>query len=386
MTTRFRWAAHVLASLAFILSVCLSSILVAVFSTPVAASDDTMVFRTEPPDPQFVIVTGNAWNIYAEGVIDADAPKRAEQLIEQLHIPPNSFVYLNSPGGNLYAGMELGRVFRKSGFSTSVGKQSGPRSPSAGVCLSACTLTFLGGRFRFLPAESTYGVHRFFLTGSVAGSVAPADALAAGQIFSADILQYIREMGADPELLNEMTRAGSDEINVLPKSRLKELSVVNDGEGKTTWTVESKGNPVSMLYLKGERDTWLGLNKFLLYCDPSGKKVLVAIFDPQGRGDEVMAMHANSIMVDDQVIHLSDKMMIGPTMSNDLVVTYVILNDGIVERLRSASSVGISFQYSYEAPAFLGFQAMDFTGGRDQFVGLLSSCKSSAPTATLPRQ
>ena len=47
----------------------------AVFSTPVAGADDTMVFRTEPPDPRFVVATGTAWNIYAEGIIDKDAPQ-----------------------------------------------------------------------------------------------------------------------------------------------------------------------------------------------------------------------------------------------------------------------------------------------------------------------
>ena len=104
------------------------------------------------------------------------------------------------------------------------------------------------------------------------------------------------------------------------------------------------------------------------------------MFDPQGRGDEIMSMHANSILIDDQAIHVTAKMMMGPMMSNGLINALVILSD----RLRSASSVGIAFQYSYDAPAFLGFQGMDFTGGRDQFVGLLSSCKSGAPTATLP--
>jgi hypothetical protein len=112
----------------------------------VADSDDRMVFRTEPPDPRFVSATGTAWNIYAEGSIDQDASKRLEQLIEQFQIPVWSTVYLNSPGGNPFAAMELGRVFRKHAFNTSVGKQSGPWKASAGECFSACTLAFLGGK------------------------------------------------------------------------------------------------------------------------------------------------------------------------------------------------------------------------------------------------
>jgi hypothetical protein len=208
--------------LAFIFSVCQAAILVAVFSTPGAASDDTMVFRTEPPDPQWVGFTGTGWNIYAERTIDADAPKRVEQLIQQSQIPRGSFVYLNSPGGNLVAAMELGRVFRKNSFNTYIGEQSGERKTSAGVCFSACTLTFLGGKFRFLPPDATYGVHRFFLN----GEVPQADAVDTSQTMSAATLEYIREMGVDPELLSEMSRAGSNEINVLSKSRLQELNVV----------------------------------------------------------------------------------------------------------------------------------------------------------------
>jgi hypothetical protein len=82
-----------------------------------------------------------------------------------------------------------------------------------------------------------------------------------------------------------------------------------------------------------------------------------------------MAMHANSIFIDDDVLHVADKMMIGPTMSNGLLTAMIVLDDDTVERLRSARQVGFAFQYSYDAPTFLGFQAMDFSGGRDQLVG-----------------
>lgn len=54
-----------------------------------------MVFRIEPPDPKYFPVLGNQWKIFAEGVIDSDAPQRAEKLIEQFNIPVNSTVYLN---------------------------------------------------------------------------------------------------------------------------------------------------------------------------------------------------------------------------------------------------------------------------------------------------
>ena len=58
--------------------------------------------------------------------IETETPKLFENLIERYHVPSYSTVYLNSPGGNLYAGMELGRVIRKNGLYTAVGKLSEP--------------------------------------------------------------------------------------------------------------------------------------------------------------------------------------------------------------------------------------------------------------------
>ena len=60
---------------------CLCAVcLFVVLFVPKAGADDKMVFRTEPPDPKFVMVTGNAWTIYAESIIDKDAALRRKSL------------------------------------------------------------------------------------------------------------------------------------------------------------------------------------------------------------------------------------------------------------------------------------------------------------------
>ena len=102
------------------------------------------------------------------------------------------------------------------------------------VCLSACTLAYLGGVFRFLDDRSKYGVHRFFSTRQQFDSDA-------AQVVSSVVVQYIREMGADPNLFSQMTKAGKDEINVLARPQLEALGVVTAGAEDTRWTIESTG-------------------------------------------------------------------------------------------------------------------------------------------------
>ena len=99
-----------------------------------------MEFNGQAPRlPQQVV--GNAWEIYADGVIDQTTDQRLESFLISNKIPNKSSIYLNSPGGNLLAGMKLGRAIRKYGLFTYVGKQ-GPEmyKSEAGECYSACSL------------------------------------------------------------------------------------------------------------------------------------------------------------------------------------------------------------------------------------------------------
>ena len=98
--------------------------------------------------------------IYLDGEIDAATPKRLSHVLST--IPPGAIsISFNSSGGNLVAGMELGRIIRRYGASTSIGVRD-PKSSllQPGQCFSACSLAFLGGSYRHLKKGSKYGVHR----------------------------------------------------------------------------------------------------------------------------------------------------------------------------------------------------------------------------------
>lgn len=123
-------------------------------------------------------------------------------------------VTFNSPGGAIYKAMEIGRAIRFHGLTTF--------QPKANECASACSLAFLGGRTRIAEAGSI-GVHKSFFGG---GSRMSADnAVSSVQQVTADIIGYIREMGADPALLELSLRYESWDVRYLSASEMAQYRI-----------------------------------------------------------------------------------------------------------------------------------------------------------------
>jgi len=340
-------------------------------------------------------VFGNVWYIYANGVIDEDAPHRLAAEIAKRQIPNRSFIYFDSPGGNLTAGMELGRLIRARRFTTFIGtKRSEPIDETGkaiakaiglkfeedpnyfrhmalfetrpGICMSACALTFLGGPFRFLPDGSIYGVHRFY---SNHPDTLDSDST---QIISASVVRYIQDMGVDPQLFTDMTTAGRDDINILSASRLIALHVVNNGKSPTVWSVESTGYGI---YLKGQRDTVWGLGKLLLRCgSQKAPLIATAIFDPWGRQEEIVAMPVTLFYIDGTPTRIPQESVMGPLLNNGWINIAFRLNPKMIAKLKSSKSVGLAVQKTLRAGMFAGFDDMDFSNGAEKLTGLLTTC------------
>jgi hypothetical protein len=289
---------------------------------------------------------------------------------------PSQWVYFNSPGGNLLASMELGRLIRKNGYFTEVHKK-GPVSKGGllqeklgvtthdllpGICASACSLSYIGGVFRWLDPQSVYGVHRFYGNKSFDADIA--------QVTSSAVIQYIREMGVDPELFDEMTKAGREEINILSPSRLGALNAVNNGVERARWSIESGGD---FVYLKGERNIQHGFNKFMVVCSNSTFWLYV-MFDPQGRGDEVMTMGSQSLLIDGHPIPIAQLRTQPQRQQNGWVHADYRLTPEILYKLKTAKTVGVAFQFVPDAPMFLGYDGMELEQGRSKLNGLVGTC------------
>jgi len=142
---------------------------------------------------------------------------------------------------------------------------------------------------------------------------------------------------------------------------------------KKVYGSETVGNG---LYLKGARETWRGVNKFILFCEPNNAMSFYAIFDPEGRGDEVLQMKAYSLFIDDKMIPISDHLRLPPTLKNGWINVAFSLDKNLLAAIQSAKEVGVSFQFAYDAPIFAGFQGMDFSEGAKKLPALVANCPS----------
>jgi len=269
--------------------------------------------------------------------------------------------------------MRLGRVIREHGLFTYVGHSDPSFSKIyPGKCYSACSLAFLGGIFRFSYGGSSYGVHRFY--SAPGGSSIDSDA---AQIISAAVIGYIQEMGINPSLFKLMTEAGSDEIRVLSSDEQSSLGVVNNGEGPTTWTVESRDGRV---YLQGERQTWRGLNRFIIAWLARGRIGLMVLFDLYKRGYEVQNnTRVHWLTIDGEypaptIIPMTQFQIGSIETDGDRTVAKSLATKKIIRHLLLAKSVGIALKNTNDSNVFTGFYGMNFTDGSQKLPGLLNLC------------
>jgi hypothetical protein len=359
--------------------------LVVLTSLAALAADlpSTMQFSgiTAPSDWQLLFDLPNIWKIFADGPIDDGASARLEQYIQAHRVPNQSIIFLNSPGGSLLGGLQLGRVLRRHNFSTYIGRSDGdPKftppplgngfsKELPGECFSACALAFLGGKFRYIDAKSAYGVHRFsFLIEQ------PTNADTA-QILSASIAQYLQEMGIDSLFFTIMTRAAPSDISILSRQELEKLNVINNGRDKAVWSVESLPTGI---YLKGQQDTVYGLDKYMITCDPHGNIFLFINFDAQGRGKQLIDdFKADSIVIDGNFIPIGGQEIYGPVLKNGFINVFYNLTGQLLSKIEQAKTVGYAMQRTYDAPGFFGFAYMDFSAGAKKLPGFLKVCRKS---------
>jgi hypothetical protein len=256
------------------------------------ASDKTGVVTIYELSPVLKVTSGAGPEIYLDGSIEPNTPEVFANALADKNITPGH-VCLNSPGGDLAAGIQLGREIRKRGLSTEIGTR-GPKYGQAkpGGCYSACVLAYVGGYFRLSHKDSLLGAHRFSRT------VISKDDLDLAQVVSARIVAYLKEMGISVELFERMTKVGKDQISILSLEDATRLQVVNNGKLAAAWTLE---NVDGVIFLTGTQTTWWGTGNFKLVCDEAGG-VLVAVSFQVGQenAEQIAATYADhySLRVD----------------------------------------------------------------------------------------
>lgn len=186
--------------------------------------------------------------VLADGVITNETPSKFQKFTES-----NNFfdmtIYLNSSGGSLVAGMQLGRLIRTNNFDTYIGAANHvnfnePQFVGSDInpkrylsivenahCYSACAYAFLGGVVRDIDWDSSsYGVHQFYSsTGNGREDVA--------QVVYSQISLYLDEMNVNRKLLDLAASASKKEMYRLSSEQAESLKVINQRMSQTEWEV-----------------------------------------------------------------------------------------------------------------------------------------------------
>jgi hypothetical protein len=233
--------------------------------------------------------------IFADGDLTVETPEALRAFLKRSIYTPDTVIYLNSLGGDLGAGMEVGKIIREAHLNTGIARNS--RDPSQantidldafsrvypGYCVSACSLAFLGGVARDVKPGATYAVHQvsmncvdkkkarlqfpWILVPNVNYCPDLDEALALVQTASGAVAEYVRSMGADPIFINEMAKAGPNAINALTENQLNAYKI-NYRIRTESWSYETDAQGQFFLQYR-QGDEWKE-DRVELFCDRTG--------------------------------------------------------------------------------------------------------------------
>lgn len=186
--------------------------------------------------------TGCEW-IQLNGIFEkGDAEKFAKFIEGKGAYRDHNVVYFNSAGGSLAEGIKIGRILRKAGFTTAIGKTEldsfGMNTSTLTIdgsrCVSACAYAFLGGKHRqmeFSDDDVCLGFHQFYNPSFIANSPKAATNLqVATQKISGLVIEYLEEIDADPRIYSFASRYVGKEIGCISEKESRDFGIDNTQE------------------------------------------------------------------------------------------------------------------------------------------------------------
>jgi hypothetical protein len=145
--------------------------------------------------------------------------EKLDAFIEMVRTSRPDIVTFSSVGGSVYKAMELGRLIRHYELNTAM--VDGIR------CVSACVMAFLGGVNRMAPAGSI-GVHKNSLGAKFTDD--PKELFSQAQRFIAETMAYVKEMGANSDLITLALETDADDMRYLSQEEMARFGVTNVAE------------------------------------------------------------------------------------------------------------------------------------------------------------
>jgi hypothetical protein len=165
--------------------------------------------------------------VVAEGVIEPETPEAFREFALREALSPDrpSLIYLDSPGGNVVASMELGDEFRRLRVTAIVpGMAAG--GAASGQCASACVYTLMGAARRFADPSSRIGLHRM--------SMEPEYGSSDGRRFAdarlvSIVAGYAARMGVSPSIVRMAETLPPDSVRILTAEEMRRSGLATVG-------------------------------------------------------------------------------------------------------------------------------------------------------------
>jgi hypothetical protein len=171
--------------------------LVSIWATPVVAANMSLAPLDNDPEHAIVIVVGDL------------AP--GDDVAFRTHVGrlTKAIVAFNSDGGNLLAGIAIGKTVRMKSFATAV--LDGQR------CASACAIAWLGGSPRFMGRAAYVGFH--------AAYVERAGRASETGVGNALLGSYLTQIGLSERAVIYITQAAPSEMTWLTLSDAEQIGI-----------------------------------------------------------------------------------------------------------------------------------------------------------------
>lgn len=225
---RSRWRSS-LGYTAMLLMACVGSTHAMRASSNVLQGQASGELSVQVNDDRLTLQVAKVPQVYIYGTIDANAPSRFEAMMKSGKIPNGSDIYLNSTGGDINAGIALGKLFRSGSMVTHLGTPR-PKLRSASsvvktaICSDACAYAYLGGVYRWAPA----GSDRIGFPMHTIADPKPGDTNQTAQASDA-VASYLQDMGINPKVLAQSSSSASNGEVWLNADQMLASGLANNG-------------------------------------------------------------------------------------------------------------------------------------------------------------
>jgi len=308
--------------------------------------------------------SGIHYYVYGSGeIVEGDAARFLSAL-QSAHISPKDdlLMFLDSPGGSLAEGLELGRSISQFNVKTYVGRQSSDRFKTLpGQCSSACVFAYLGGDYRYLDDASDLGVHQFSISDN---TIQAGKATAISQVAAAQIVDFIAKSRADVKFFTLITSTLPSEIYLVPHDVLRKLRVVTDGIWDEEWTFEYNEFP----YLRIRQQSVNGENRLIVGC--SNNQLIGEIF---AQWDPNLKPYSAGVFINGKLFTIPNNFILQPpTIGPKFATAIFVFTPELARQLVTADSIGGAILPLNEQ-LFLGFQ-IKTAEGKDKLERIISGC------------